>query len=86
MTPKQKSENLVDKYRTYLRKGDKYGFLDNDDEVYLSKQCALIAVDEQIDLCSYVLQEIAITEGITCKTTIKVINELMEIKSEIEKL
>jgi hypothetical protein len=74
MNPKEKAENLYTKY------GDELGVH------VLAKQCALIAVDEQIDLCSYILQEIAITEGITCKTTIKVINELMEIKSEIEKL
>ena len=46
MTPKEKAMELVDKYRTYIRKADSYNYLLSDDEIYLAKQCALIAVDE----------------------------------------
>jgi hypothetical protein len=46
MTPKEKAQELVDKYRTYIRAGDKYEYLDPEDEVYLAKQCAVITVDE----------------------------------------
>ena len=51
MTPKEKAEELVDKYRTYIRTGDKYEYLDAEDEVHLAKQCALIAVNEILDIC-----------------------------------
>ena len=46
MTAKEKAEELVDKYRTYIRAGDKYEYLDPEDEVHLAKQCALVAVNE----------------------------------------
>jgi len=48
MIPKQKSEDLIDKYRTYIRIG-KYDNNVSEDEIYLAKQCALIAVDEIIE-------------------------------------
>jgi len=40
MTPKEKANELVDKF---------YPLLDGSSSVYTSKQCALIAVDEMID-------------------------------------
>ena len=46
MTHKEKAQELVDKYRTYIRAGDKYEYLDPEDEVHLAKQCALVAVNE----------------------------------------
>ena len=49
MKPKEKAEELLDKYRTYIRKADVYDYLFFEDENFLSKQCALIAVDEVID-------------------------------------
>jgi hypothetical protein len=48
-TEKEKAIELIDKYRTYLRMGDKYGYLDSEDEIDLAKQCALIVVDEILD-------------------------------------
>jgi tRNA/tmRNA/rRNA uracil-C5-methylase (TrmA/RlmC/RlmD family) len=48
MTPKLKAEELVDKYRTYIRMADKYEYNLSQDEIYLAKQCALIAVNELI--------------------------------------
>ena len=53
-TPKEKAQELVDKYRTYIRAGDKYEYLDPEDEVHLSKKCALIAVFEIIDQWEYI--------------------------------
>jgi hypothetical protein len=46
MTQKEKAQELVDKYRTYIRAADKYEYLDPEDEVHLAKQCALVAVNE----------------------------------------
>lgn len=48
MTSQEKAQELVDKYRTYIRVADKYENNNSEDEIYLSKQCALIAVDEII--------------------------------------
>jgi hypothetical protein len=48
MTPKEKAVELVDKYRTYIRIADKYDYNVSEDEIHISKQCALIAVDEII--------------------------------------
>jgi hypothetical protein len=45
----EKANELVDKYRTYLRMADKYDYLDSEDEIYLATQCALVAVDEIIN-------------------------------------
>ena len=50
LTPKEKAQELVDKYRTYSRMADKYGYNLPSDEIYLAKQCALIAVQEIISL------------------------------------
>jgi|GWRWMinimDraft_5_1066013.scaffolds.fasta_scaffold00205_9 hypothetical protein len=49
MTPKEKAIELIDKYRTYIRKADVYDYLFFEDENFLSKQCALIAVTEIIN-------------------------------------
>ena len=53
-TPKEKAVELVDKYRTYIRAGDKYEYLDPEDEVHLAIKCALIAVFEIIDQWEYI--------------------------------
>jgi hypothetical protein len=46
----EKAVELIDKYRTYIRAGAyTYEYLDPEDEVHLSKQCALIAVDEILE-------------------------------------
>jgi hypothetical protein len=58
-TPKEKAKELVDKYRTYIRAGDKYEYLDPEDELHLAKQCALIAVFEIIDQWEYIHAYIA---------------------------
>jgi len=48
MEAKEKAQELVDKYRTTIRKADVYGNLASEDEIYLAKECALIAVEEII--------------------------------------
>jgi hypothetical protein len=43
---KEKAVELIDYYRTYIRKADGYNYLLPQDEVYLAKQCALKVVNE----------------------------------------
>ena len=74
MTPQNKAKQLVEKYRTYVRLADKYDLNLGSDEIYIAKECALIAVDEMIktaEIFDY------------CETIVKNYNE---VKTEIEKL
>ena len=48
MNAQDKAKQLVEKYRTYVRLADKYDLNLGSDEMYIAKQCALIAVDELI--------------------------------------
>lgn len=44
MTPAEKEANqLIDKYRTFIRIADGYGQLLSDTEIFLAQQCALTA-------------------------------------------
>lgn len=52
MTPKEKAQSLLDKHRTFIRTADKYCQLNVDDEIYLSKQSALITVNEILNVLS----------------------------------
>ncbi len=46
---KERAEELLDKYRTSIRKADVY--LLPLDEIYLAKQCALIYLNDVISEC-----------------------------------
>lgn len=46
MTPKQKSRELVDKYFLEVTGADRYSMNLDSMNLYIAKQCALIAVDE----------------------------------------
>jgi hypothetical protein len=48
MKASDKARELLDKYRQYISMADKYQYLLTTDEIDLSKQCALIGVDELI--------------------------------------
>lgn len=50
MKAKQKAIELIDKYRTYIRIADKYNQNLPSEEIYLAKKCALIAVDEILNI------------------------------------
>ena len=77
MTPKDKAVELVDKYRTCIRIADKYDNNVSEDEIYLAKQCALIAVDEILksNPCKFIVYEYEINR-----------DYWQEVKQEIEKL
>ena len=47
MTPKEKAKELFDKYAMYLRAN----LMHNEDANEDAKQCALIAVNEILDVC-----------------------------------
>jgi hypothetical protein len=79
MTPKEKAIELVDKYRTYVRIADKYDYNVSEDEIHISKQCALIAVDEIINNNSKI-------PGLLTQDTMRNTWYWQEVKQEIEKL
>jgi hypothetical protein len=55
MTPKEQALKLYDKFFNNAESRNKIGLYDEDLHKYNTKQCALIAVDEMIEVCeSYV--------------------------------
>jgi hypothetical protein len=73
MTPKEKAEELLLKYLKMPRHKMFNGWWNK----MISKQCALIAVDEQIELLLNLSPHMAFPEQI---------KHLQEVKHEIEKL
>jgi hypothetical protein len=73
MTPKEKAEELLLKYLKIKRHKMFNGFWHK----MISKQCALIAVDEQIELLLNLSPHMAFPEQV---------KHLQEVKQEIEKL
>ena len=78
-TPKEKAGELVDKYRTYIRAGDKYEYLDPEDEVHLAIKCALILVDEILDNFGLV------SNGQTFYTEYRAFDYYSQVKQELIK-
>ena len=50
MTPKEKANELVNKYFIEIEGADRYAFNLSSLNLYIAKQCALIAVDEILEL------------------------------------
>ena len=78
MTPQEKADNLVNQYRIVLMRED----TDCGNEILcttIAKQCALIAVDEIIELLDH-------TPLIDDDYAEHIINYWNEVKQEIEKL
>ena len=46
MTPKEKAQELVEKFLPQVRGADRYNYNLEDMNLFIAKQCALIAVDE----------------------------------------
>jgi len=75
MTPKEKAKELFDKYCWTIRiEETDSGYFTN---ILYAKQCALIAVDEQIELLLNLSPYMAFPEQV---------KHLQEVKHEIEKL
>ena len=77
MTPQEKAKELLKKYLPYFfQVYDNHGFLDWDYNDYTAKQCALIAVNEILEMDIPILEEDADT----------FYDYWEEVKQEIEKL
>ena len=50
MTPKEKAKDLVDKFLPQIRGADRYNYNLESMNVFNAKQCALIAVDEILNI------------------------------------
>ena len=72
-TPKEKANELVNKYFLEIEGADKYAFNLPSMNLYIAKQCALIAVDEVISV-------------IDPETNYKTWEFYKQVKQEIEKL
>lgn len=48
------------------------------------EKLAIKCVDEMIELCSYILQELAVREARTCDITRTYLDELIELKKSLE--
>jgi hypothetical protein len=84
MTPKEKAQELFDKYYKLFNNFPNYQYvIENlntiqDEKLYTAKQCSLIAVDEILsDYKNYLLHE---------NTEYKGLMYWQEVKQEIEKL
>ena len=79
MTPKQKAEQLFEKYYRLFNNFPNYQYvIENlntiqDEKLYTSKQCALIAVDEILKIC---VDSLGLTE----------LDYWQDVKEEIEAL
>tara|TARA_R110001592_G_scaffold1669_2_gene9898 strand:+ start:39 stop:254 length:216 start_codon:yes stop_codon:yes gene_type:complete len=71
MIPKEKAKELVKKFRVEIKDMMMHG--DGEGEIFYAKQCALICVDEMIDL-------------VTTNFIPGNIQQLQEVKQEINKL
>jgi hypothetical protein len=78
-TPKQKAKELVEKYKEIIWQADKFSYLLDSEGLHFAKQCALIDIQNSIDFLKYIDEN----EAYNVEYYIK---ELIEIKTEIEKL
>jgi hypothetical protein len=82
MTPKEKAEELIDKYSLLVP--IEFGGMDKN----LAKQCALIAVDEQIKILELIHKPEYVSVWVQEQyfNIYDLIEYFQEVKSEIEKL
>jgi len=78
-TPKQKAQELVEIYKEIISQVDKYIYLLDSEVLHFAKQCALIDIQNSIDLLKHIDENEAYNVAYYIK-------ELIEIKTEIEKL
>lgn len=91
MTPKEKAEELVEKYLPEVRGADRYDYNVDAMNIYIAKQCAKIAVEneykEKRELIFLLRSNYVITLEKTYIYYIELLNkEEQEVKQEIEKL
>jgi hypothetical protein len=83
MTPKEKAQEIVNKYILYT---EKYvdGWIESD--LYSAKFCALIAVDELIDSFNSIYDDCISNTKKYSGAKYGMLNYWQEVKQEIEKL
>ena len=79
MTPKEKAQELVDKFIIEVRCADRYNYNLESMNLFIAKQCALIAVEEILKACPI---ELISSSGKFRYTD----NYWDEVKTEIENL
>ena len=77
MNPKEKAKDLVDKFLPEIRGADRYNYNLESMNVFIAKQCALIAADEIFNYQPY---------AYTIEQYDRVYKYWEEVKSEIQKL
>ena len=75
MTPKEKAQELVDKFLPEIRGADRYNYNLESMNIFIAKQCALIAVDEILNALSYKVS-----------SNFEELKYFEEVKQEIKKL
>ena len=80
MDPKEKAEQLIEKFLQEVRGGDRYNYNLEDMNFFIAKQCALIAVEEILNNFG------TLTEGKQHYAAYCTIKFYQEVKQEIEKI
>jgi len=77
-TPQEiKAEELVEKYtKPTMYFSEHVGWIE---DTKMAIQCAKIAVEREIDLCSNILQELAAKDARHCHITARLQSELIEV-------
>jgi hypothetical protein len=78
-TTKEKADELVDAYRTYIRKADVYDNLVVEDEKFIAIQCAILSVKHTIEVLKEVNDLTIIDRAI-----VNAIDEQTELLTELE--
>ena len=77
LTPKQKAKELVEKFSD-LEDGEMY--------IGKAKQCALIAVDEIMDVCPYIDEKIRENEDQLLAFSFQFVSYWQEVKEKLLKM
>jgi len=77
LTPKQKAEELVKKFSD-LEDGEMY--------IGKAKQCALIAIDEIMDVCPYIDEKIRENEDQLLAFSFQFVSYWQEVKEKLLKM
>ena len=82
MTPKEKAQELVNRYFLEIEGADTYAFNLPSMNLFIAKKCALIAVDEIIQTLNYDIRDLDVRGNVL----LDLIHYWKEVKQEIEKL
>ena len=86
LTPKQKAEELVNKYIPHIAGADRYNSTLGIYDKKISKQCALIAIDEIMDVCPYIDEKIRENEDQLLAFSFQFVSYWQGVKEELLKM